>query len=280
MSRQSLVKGYFTQIQTEEKRVLHTNEIMEQRLAELAILNSSGGADGFTAGLQAETLDMSSISPEQEGENIIKVSEDIEQMKAQAAQEAEDMLTDARAQAEAIVAEAGIQADREKGQVLSQAREQGYQEGMEKAAREAEQIKAQFAQRERELEAQYQQMIDELEPKFIDTLTGIYEHIFHVDLQSHREILIYLIGNTMRKAEGSQGFLVHVSKEDYPYVSMQKKQIMAAAASPGCSIEIVEDMTLAKNACLIETEGGIFDCGLGTQLSELNQKLKLLSYGQ
>ncbi len=29
---------------------------------------------------------------------------------------------------------------------------------------------------------------------------------------------------------------------------------------------------------MIETEGGIFDCGLGTQLSLLRQKLLLLSY--
>ena len=49
-------------------------------------------------------------------------------------------------------------------------------------------------------------------------------------------------------------------------------------ASPSSSIEIVEDNTLSKNECLIETENGVFDCGLGTQLAELKQKLMLLSY--
>ena len=44
------------------------------------------------------------------------------------------------------------------------------------------------------------------------------------------------------------------------------------------AVEVVEDATLGKNDCLIETENGIFDCGLGTQLAELRQKLKLLSY--
>ena len=121
-------------------------------------------------------------------------------------------------------------------------------------------------------------MIDELEPKFVDTITGIYEHIFHVDLHSYREVLCYLISATMRNTEDNKSFLIHVSKEDYPYVSMQKKQITAQAASPNASVEIIEDMTLGKGECLIETEGGIFDCGLGTQLAELRQKLKLLSY--
>ena len=30
----------------------------------------------------------------------------------------------------------------------------------------------------------------------------------------------------------------------------------------------------------IETDGGIFDCGLGTQLSELKKRLMLLAYSR
>ena len=54
--------------------------------------------------------------------------------------------------------------------------------------------------------------------------------------------------------------------------------LSAGAVAPNATVEIVKDITLGKGECLIETEGGIFDCGLGTQLSELRQKLKLLSY--
>lgn len=59
---------------------------------------------------------------------------------------------------------------------------------------------------------------------------------------------------------------------------MQKKQIQEATGSTSVKVEIVEDFTLSKNDCIIETTGGIFDCGLGTQLEELNRKLKILSY--
>ena len=296
MSR-NFLKGYFMNVQEDEKRVLHSNEIMEERIAELTAQMMQ--SDGFTAGLQAETLEVDALSAEQGGEeglqsNVIKASAEamaeLEALKAQASQEAEDILADARAQAEAILADAQVQAEQEKDQVITQAREQGhqegyqaghqegYQEGQKKAADEAEEVMKQLAEKEQELELAYRQQFDELEPMFIDTITGIYEHIFHVELHSYREILVYLISNTMRKIEGGQGVLVHVSKEDYPYVSMQKKQISTNVTSPNCTVEIVEDVTLAKNECLIETEGGIFDCGLGTQLTELGQKLRLLSY--
>ena len=43
-------------------------------------------------------------------------------------------------------------------------------------------------------------------------------------------------------------------------------------------LEFVEDRTLGKNECLIETPDGIYDCSLSVQLSELKRKLLLLSY--
>ncbi|MCH5345067.1 MAG: hypothetical protein J1E64_13615 [Acetatifactor sp.] len=287
-------------VKEDDKRVLHSNELIEERMAEWKVQRAAQQSeDGFTAGLSAETLELDSMAADQDEEgvlrsNIIKAAteelEELEARKAQAAEEAENILVDARAQAEAILADAQAQALEEKEQVIAQAREQGhqegyqdgyqngYQEGQQKAEQEADTVMRQLEQREQELESTYEQRFNELEPKFIDTLTGIYEHIFHVELHSYREILVYLISNTMRKIESGQGILVHVSKEDYPYVSMQKKQIAGSTASPNSTVEIVEDVTLAKNECLIETEGGIFDCGLGTQLAELGQKLRLLSY--
>ena len=77
-----------------------------------------------------------------------------------------------------------------------------------------------------QLEEQYQAKVKELEPKFIDTLTDIYEHIFQISLKNSRELVVHLISNTMRNIEGNSGYLIHVSKDDYPFVSMQKKDLV------------------------------------------------------
>ena len=60
--------------------------------------------------------------------------------------------------------------------------------------------------------------------------------------------------------------------------SMEKKKLEAALSSPSATLELVEDTTLSHNECMIETEGGIFDCGLGTQMRELQKRLRLLAY--
>ncbi|MCD7836331.1 MAG: hypothetical protein LUG83_06750, partial [Lachnospiraceae bacterium] len=203
---------------------------------------------GFVAGLQAEQLETEGLFSDTEGEggNVIKAAgEEAEELVAQADMAAQKIIDEARQKAEEIVAEANERADREHNKIYNEAKTQGYEEGRKQAERDNELIRGELDRTRRELNKDYDRRIAELEPEFIDTLTGIYEHIFNVDLQSHREILVYLIESTMHKVE-DRSFLVHVSREDYPYVSMQKKQLTAALVSPGSSVEIVEDMTLTK----------------------------------
>ena len=289
----SLLKGCWVEVNNEEKRIIDTNELVNKRLTGLSqpvrrMAHTTLGEpdeDGFAGGVQAEILEGLTEDGDSGASAVIHQEPappgpSLEDTQKQADQ----MLADARAQVEAARQEADsirAQAQSDAANVKENARQegmqQGYQDGIARADQETNQRMAQLEQKEKDLESAYETKIQELEPQFIDTLTGIYEHIFQVELQGYRDILSYLITNTMRKIEGNRSFFIHVSKEDYPFVSMQKKQFAASVAS-GSSVEVVEDLTLSKNQCLIETEDGIFDCGVSTQLTELSNRLKLLSY--
>ena len=109
-------------------------------------------------------------------------------------------------------------------------------------------------------------------------MTGIYEHIFRVSLKGSRELIVYLIQNTMKNIEGNNSYLIHVSRDDYPFASMQKRELLKGTNISADSVEIIEDVTLNRNECMIETGNGVFDCSLGTQLELLREQLRLLSY--
>nr|WP_300812790.1 FliH/SctL family protein [uncultured Acetatifactor sp.] len=216
----------------------------------------------------------------EDGGNLIKAQDEAKEILEQAKAEADSLLAEARAEAEHIRREAMAEAEAEKVQVLSEARQQGYNEGLVKAQAHEGAMEQEYLERARILEESYQQQTDILEPRFVDIITGIYEHVFNVELSSYREMLSYLINTVLHNLEGSRSFIIHVSKEDYAYVSMQKKQMLAGIVSENTSVDVVEDLTLNKNDCMIETENGIFDCGLGTQLSELKRRLMLLAWSQ
>ncbi len=280
----NLLKRGFTKLVEEDTRVINTNDLVAKRIRELSAKMQQEGTEGFVSGLAADKVDaLVADTEDTEGEqrasgNVIKAGEDLQKLREDAQAQVAQILEDAKAQAESILQDARAQAESEKQTVLEQAKKQGLADAQAQADRAEAQREAAYREKAAALDAEYQKMIDELEPKFVDTITGIYEHIFHVDLHFYREVLCYLISATMKNTEDNKSFLIHVSKEDYPYVSMQKKQIAAGTTSPNATVEIIEDMTLGKGECLIETEGGIFDCGLGTELKELRQKLKLLSY--
>ena len=280
MSRNNLVKQ-FNVVENEETRVIDTNELLRRRREKLPprIVTREDG-DGFVSGLGAEEVELPAGAEGFSDGGVIKASEDIQAMLEQAREEAQAILDGAQNKAQALIADAVAKAEADKKSIMDQARQQGYEEGRGKAQAEADVLRKEFQEKGRQLEAEYQQMIDELEPRFVDTITSIYEHIFQVELGDNRGILEHLISNTMHKLEGGGNFLIHVSKEDYSHVTMQKQQILDGTASGIGTVEIVEDMTLGKNECLIETDSGIFDCGLGTQLAGLKQKLMLLSWSK
>ena len=201
-----------------------------------------------------------------------QAAEEIENMKQQAIAEIEN----ARKQAVEEGKKQGYQEGLEQGK--KEGFDQGHQDGLNSVEDQRTQLQEEYENKTAQLEEQYQAKVKELEPKFIDTLTDIYEHIFQISLKNSRELVVHLISNTMRNIEGNSGYLIHVSKDDYPFVSMQKKDLVKGTSIDPDDMDIIEDATLDRNECMIETGNGVFDCSLGTQLEALNEELRLLAY--
>ena len=285
----NVIKGnYGYSFRDENTRVIDTNQIMAARLDELSRVvqtqaedNSSFGED-FTQGLEAFQVEkLLEDDGDESSSNVIKASEaqgaDEEQQRVLAG----DIVEKANAQARDILADARAEAEEIKNAARSEGERIGYDTGYEKG--EADGL-AQYDARlkdlvneRQELERQYEAQLDELEPKFVEVFTSVYEHVFRVNLSGHKEIIFYLIQNALRKIENNKNFIIHVSKDDYGFVSMQKRELLSGIAG-GDSAEIVEDMTLHANECFIDTGVGIFDCSLETQLEGLKRELRLLSF--
>lgn len=282
----NLLKGFFINNNdnaSNEKYIIDTNELARKRLELVAEAlkkqEKKSGADGFVEGLNAERVELLLTDEESEEFSLLKAQvKEPEELVMDAKAEAEAIIANATARAESILADAKVKAQQSLIQSVEDGKKQGYKEGREAAIAEVARMEEALKDKEAQLDVQYQMQMDVMEPELVEVITGIYEHIFHVELRSYREILTHLISTTMRKIDGTRNFIIHVSKEDYPFVSMQKKQLAAGVASSSSNVEVVEDMTLSRNQCMIETEGGIFDCGLGTQMHELRQRLQLLSY--
>lgn len=293
MSR-NLYKSSWVVVSNDEKCVIDSNSRLERRIEELEELRRARmnvptgygeeGEDGeaqFVSGLGGEELD-ALLADHAEGAegSIIKAGApqekgpDLEEIKAQA----QAMLDDAQAQIDEMRAAAEQEIERQRRQAVEEGNRQGYEVGHQQGMAELDDMKQALMIEKRQLEEEYDRMIENLEPRFIDTITEVYSHIFGIELADNRDILVHLIDATLRQVESSRTFIVHVSQEDYPFVNMQKQELTETATAGKGIVEIIEDIALGQGACLIETDGGIFDCGIDTQLQALNNKLRVLSF--
>lgn len=256
------------------KRVINSNDKVAERLEELRrqeqmeaqVPDQQGAVDGFMVGLQAEEIDAVPKEPVISPEEIRKMAQE----------EADDLLADAKKQADAILADADIQANAIREEAKNAGFEQGHQEGTARAEEELTRLRSQIEEEQRQLEAGYRQKVQELEPYLVEIVSDVFEKVFHVHFDDKKEVLVYLIEKVILNAEGTKEFQVRVSRADYEFVEGQKDAISAQVGA-SIAVEIMADASLQEHQCMIETDSGVFECGVDVQLENLLGTLKSLS---
>ena len=282
-SLSNLYKAGWVTLDQGDKRIIDNNELIDQKILRFreeekkrqsALQNDAAknsGEDNFSEGLDAEQLDQ--LTEDQ------AVLSDTEILNQEAAQEMiNSQLADAQEQADRILEEASAKAQEIQTNAMEEGRAQGYDDAYQQGAKEAEALKEDLLHQKEQLEADYKKMVDTLEPEMVDALTQIYEHVFAVDLRNDKNIILHLLQTALSRLEPGNDFIVHVSPDDYDMIVDEKNRLRENITSPNTTMEIIEDPMLKENECIIETDGGVFDCSVGVELEELSRKLKLLSF--
>lgn len=298
MSR-NLVKSYFTIQEGDEPRVIDSNTRIEEKLERIRYImpqvdfaptefGEEEVTGEFVDGI-GDPLDMlmsEDYVPDAEGtgveSNVIKANPepvgvsqaDIEELEAMR----DRMIQEAEADIAVMKNMAANEIATSKTIAYEEGRNEGYQKGISDANAEAARIRAQLEEERARIDQMYEERIVDLEPEFVRILTNIYEQVFKVDLSEDRQIVVNLLRNAMQRIEGTKNYIIHVSRDDYPYVSENKQMLIDACQTQDSTVDLVEDITMRSGECMIETDGGIYDCSLDTQLAALRKKLILLSY--
>jgi len=169
---------------------------------------------------------------------------------------------------------------------LSQGKEAGYQAGYAEGIQKAnEELTHRMEERQKEAEAELSQLKEELQKEFTEYKTGLEPKILDIieelvkkligSQQYSRGTIMHLIKSGLDELEIRGDFVIRVSSFDFDYVE-EHIQLITDTFSGKISVEILKDQTLSQNECVIETEMGTIDCGLGTQMKGLLDELSLL----
>lgn len=290
----NVLKGYFVSVD-DDSRVVDIDELLklrlkeeEERRARLNVVSEENGfSDEFVEGLPIQNID-ALLGDDEAGSVIGDVgaedasymqasNEELEVLNNQIAV-ANEELQRINAEIQNAYDEANANIEAMKEAAYEEARNEGYQAGYNEGIASVESMKQELMEQAASMDEEYERHLMEAEPMLVDTITDIYEHIFKVELDSFKGLLSSLVIDTINDSGCTKNILVHVSKDDYQMILSYKDEILTETGMLDENIEFIKDATLNPSDCMIETENGVFDCSLNTELKELKRKLMLLAY--
>jgi len=273
----------------EDELVINSNELVSKRMEELQKeLEKKAQEEAMKAMMDPQPVLDEEGNPllDEEGNPIMQVPEFVPldppqeepavDYMAEAREEAEAILSQARLEADAIIQDAQNQAEEMRANAQKVGEQNGYQDGMAKANRECELKKAELADQEQLLMQKYQRKEEAMEHDLVDVISNVIEKVFMVQFADKKEIVLHLADNALSNIEGSKIFQIKVSEYNYEFLLNNKLDLQDRVGSD-IQIDIVLDPLLDQSQCIIETDGGIFDCSLGVQLENLIKDLRSLS---
>ncbi len=264
---------------TQEIRTIDSN-LREGGFTRLAVekrANVSGGevTEGFKPGIPGIFSDQGGVEPEDVPEDLAAEFAAEKARLEQLKKEAEDVLSDAREEVKKLLAGAKVDAE----EIRKQAYADGLRQGEQKAKEKYDSMKVRLEAEVKRQKEDYERQVSELEPTFAEILIKLLEKLTGVLLAEKQGIIAYLLEQAIRGIEPGMTYLVHVSAEDFPLANSKKGELLRDLKE-GAVLEIIEDRTMQKGQCIIETDSRIFDCGIDTQMKNLAGDLRLLAGGR
>ncbi len=268
----NLYKSGSVVIKSKDAMVIDSNRLIQNMVEQRAVVQPAQtperqpDEDGFISGIDA-TLVEQLCADEDNGISELVADHSVDMLQTQ--EEAEQILADARAQAELI---------------FEEARQQGFEAGVSEAQQKVDSLLAERrTQLENEMAALREQLIAEneemraqMEPQLVETLLVVYSKVTKAIAEDKKDMIYFLVDNVLRNAEMSHEFAIRCSEEDFKFLQNNKDKLYGAG-SPDIRIEIIKDLSMERNQCVIETDTGVFDCSLDIQLDNLRESIHLLS---
>uniref|UniRef100_UPI004055AE25 FliH/SctL family protein n=1 Tax=Agathobacter sp. TaxID=2021311 RepID=UPI004055AE25 len=254
---------------TSEKRVIDSDSYFQtnykaQQGASFA--QAETVPDGFRAGIPMEVVE---IQPEITPEELLE----------EARLEASQIIDEAKSHAKSLKYEALQEAQK----AYEEQKKAGFAEGHAEAAARAEtelnalknQLYAEIEEKSNRLDAEYDEKLKAMESEVIDAIIMVFNKVFHIQFDNKKEILLYLVNDVLMNVDTGKEFRIRVSSENRKYLEEHIPEIKEKIGND-ISIEVINDMGLTEEGCIIETDGGIFNCGIDMQLSNLEKDIRSL----
>ncbi|HEX2947140.1 MAG TPA: FliH/SctL family protein [Clostridia bacterium] len=207
---------------------------------------------------------------EDEEEEDVSESADPELLQENVKHKCEMMTREAELEADRIIDEARRAARDEAQKITEEAWQKGYAEGIEAAAAQSRDILAQAEEIRCEAQKEHEEMIAGMEEEMLRLVMAAARKVVAGELATDRDVIVRLIRDALPKCSNKEGAVLRVSPDDAENLAENRDELLADIEGAD-GLEIKKDRTLHKGDCIIETQFGSVDAGVGTRLDRIEE---------
>ncbi|MBO4732384.1 MAG: flagellar assembly protein FliH, partial [Spirochaetaceae bacterium] len=221
---------------------------------------------------KAEAEKIISDAKEAAFEEVKRQSDQAQIIKTQATDEADRILKDAKSEAEKLVLEAKTEKDEITKTAYKEGHDSGHEEGYKEGRAEAQRLIDRLHLMIEKIMDKRVQILSETEQQIVNLVLLMTRKIVKVISENQRNVVMTNIVQALRKVKGRGDVLIRVNMAELALTSEHSKEFLSAAENVK-NITIVEDSSVEKGGCIIETDFGSIDARISSQLAELEQKI-------
>lgn len=205
-------------------------------------------------------------------DEVKKKSNQAKKIRQDAESEAEGVITEARNQAKEIDREAeekvaGIEKGAfEKG--FREGREAGFQEGKAEVDRLIERLHLIHTKTIENRNA----IIDESETQLINLVLLMAKKVIKVISENQRNVVVNNVIQALRKLKSRGDVVIRVNLADLELTSEHTRDFMERIENVK-SITVLEDSTVERGGCIIETDLGQIDARISSQINDIEERI-------
>ncbi|MBP3365367.1 MAG: flagellar assembly protein FliH [Treponema sp.] len=197
-------------------------------------------------------------------------------LKAQAQKEAQDIVEKAQAEAAEILENAKSQ----ESSVLQKAKDSGFQAGHEEGYRfgneEAVRLVERIHKMIEAIQSKRQEILDGTEQQIVSLVILIARKVVKIMSENQKSVIMSNVLQALKKVKGSGEVTLRVNLSDVKLTTEHAKDFVRQVESIK-NIFVVEDSSVEKGGCIVETDFGAIDARISSQLSELETQILNIS---
>ncbi len=179
------------------------------------------------------------------------------------------LLLVAQEKAQSIIAQAGTEAQG----LYEEARRAGHQEGREEAKQELLSSLVAFGHAGQSLIVFEEQLIDRYTPQIVRFAVEIAEKIIGHAVEAEPQIVASVLERAKREVAEAKQLRIWLNPADHKVLAETCPELIKVGSETGRTIEVVTSDDVSRGGCRLETEMGVVDATLPTQLDEIRRQL-------